>query len=54
MDKRGWMDVKEQMKRNFERGLKLLPQLKIVIKLDKERAKFKHFFRLSSPTNSKV
>jgi hypothetical protein len=54
IDKRCWKEVKEQMKTNFELGLKLLPQLKIVIKLDKEGVKFKHSFRLSSPTKTKT
>jgi hypothetical protein len=56
MDKSCWKEVKERMKRNFELGLKLLPQLKIVVKLgrDSEGAKFKHSFRLSSPTKTKI
>jgi len=56
MDKSCWKEVKERMKRNFELGLKLLPQLKIIIKLGGEGAKFKHSFRLpvTSSTTAKI
>lgn len=48
MDKNDWKEVKELMKRNFELGLKLLPQLKLFIHLGRNGEKFKHSFRLSS------
>jgi len=47
MGTKAWKEVKEGMKRNFELGLKLLPQLKISIHLG--RAKIQHSFKLCSP-----
>lgn len=46
MDEEAWKGITVKMKRNFELGLKLLPQLKVLIHLS--RSKFKHSFRLSS------
>jgi len=47
MDKEAWKEVTVRMKRNFELGLQLLPQLKIIIHLSRDRSKIKRSFRLS-------
>jgi hypothetical protein len=47
MDKEAWKEVTVRMKRNFELGLQLLAQLKIIIHLSRDRSKIKRSFRLS-------